>query len=109
MIVTDLGDSGKRADALGKLGLSYGVGMVLGPMIGGLIVKHMGYVDMFMGTLVGRDVFMGTLVGRDVFMGTLVGRDVFMGTGFLFDCETSTFCLCKSLSNPFLEPTSTKQ
>ena len=89
MIVTDLGDSGKRADALGKLGLSYGVGMVLGPMIGGLIVKHMGYVDMF--------------------MGTLVGRDVFMGTGFLFDCETSTFCLCKSLSNPFLEPTSTKQ
>ena len=76
MIVTDLGDSGKRADALGKLGLSYGVGMVLGPMIGGLIVKHMGYVDMFMGTLVGRDVFMGTLVGRDVFMGTLVGRQI---------------------------------
>ena len=28
---------------------------------------------------------------------------------FKFDCETSNFCLCKSLSNPFLEPTSTKQ
>lgn len=42
MIVTDLGESGKRADALGKLGLSYGVGMVVGPMIGGLITKHLG-------------------------------------------------------------------
>ena len=28
---------------------------------------------------------------------------------FYFDCETSNFCLCKSNSNPFLEPTSTKQ
>ena len=27
---------------------------------------------------------------------------------FKFDCETSN-CLCKSRSNPFLEPTSTKQ
>ena len=24
-------------------------------------------------------------------------------------CETSNFCSCKSCSNPFLEPTSTKQ
>ncbi|XP_045181173.2 solute carrier family 22 member 18-like [Mercenaria mercenaria] len=42
MIVTDLGDSGKRADALGKLGLSYGVGMVVGPVVGGLITKFQG-------------------------------------------------------------------
>lgn len=42
MIVTDLGDSAKRADALGKLGLSYGVGMVIGPMVGGIITKHLG-------------------------------------------------------------------
>lgn len=42
MIVTDLGESGKRADALGKLGLSYGVGMVVGPAVGGLITKFQG-------------------------------------------------------------------
>jgi len=28
---------------------------------------------------------------------------------FQLDCETCRFCLCKSSSNPFLEPTSTKQ
>ncbi|KAK6187074.1 hypothetical protein SNE40_006322 [Patella caerulea] len=39
MIVTDLGDSHQRADAMGKLGLSYGVGMVVGPLIGGIIIK----------------------------------------------------------------------
>lgn len=42
MIVTDLGDVGKRADALGKLGLSYGVGMVIGPVLGGLVTKFFG-------------------------------------------------------------------
>lgn len=42
MIVTDLGESGKRADALGKLGLSYGVGMVVGPVVGGIITKFHG-------------------------------------------------------------------
>ncbi|XP_041361794.1 solute carrier family 22 member 18-like [Gigantopelta aegis] len=40
MIVTDLGEVHKRADALGKLGMSYGVGMVIGPLVGGLITKH---------------------------------------------------------------------
>ncbi|KAK3087813.1 hypothetical protein FSP39_010977 [Pinctada imbricata] len=40
MIVTDMGDESNRADALGKLGLSYGVGMVVGPFIGGLITKY---------------------------------------------------------------------
>ena len=42
MIVTDLGDSNNRADALGKLGLSYGVGMVVGPVLGGQFTKHLG-------------------------------------------------------------------
>ena len=40
MIVTDMGEESNRADALGKLGLSYGVGMVVGPFIGGLITKY---------------------------------------------------------------------
>lgn len=42
MIVTDLGNVEQRADALGKLGLSYGVGMVIGPLVGGLITKFLG-------------------------------------------------------------------
>ena len=45
MIVTDLGEEGKRADALGKLGLSYGVGMVIGPFLGGLVTKYSRYRD----------------------------------------------------------------
>lgn len=44
MVVTDMSSSGERADALGKLGISYGVGMVIGPFIGGLVTKHFGYV-----------------------------------------------------------------
>ncbi|XP_033727071.1 solute carrier family 22 member 18-like [Pecten maximus] len=39
MIVTDMGDKEQRAASLGMLGLSYGVGMVVGPFIGGLITK----------------------------------------------------------------------
>ncbi|XP_052763678.1 solute carrier family 22 member 18-like isoform X2 [Mya arenaria] len=42
MIVTDICDSGKRADALGKLGISYGVGMIIGPAIGGIITTNFG-------------------------------------------------------------------
>ncbi|KAK6960389.1 solute carrier family 22 member 18 [Biomphalaria glabrata] len=40
MIVTDVCSSKQRADALGKLGISYGVGMVVGPVAGGLIAKY---------------------------------------------------------------------
>lgn len=39
MIVTDIAEDNQRASALGKLGLSYGIGMVIGPFIGGLVTK----------------------------------------------------------------------
>ena len=39
MIVTDVVRPSERAAALGRLGLSYGVGMVLGPLAGGAIAK----------------------------------------------------------------------
>jgi len=47
MIVTDLGDESKRADSLGKLGLSYGLGMVVGPFIGGLVSKYFRYNSIY--------------------------------------------------------------
>ncbi|XP_035660071.1 solute carrier family 22 member 18-like [Branchiostoma floridae] len=40
MIVTDISDEGNRADALGKLGLSYGIGMIVGPFLGGQVTKY---------------------------------------------------------------------
>ena len=43
MVVTDVCHSTKRAEALGKLGISYGVGMVIGPFVGGLMTRYMGY------------------------------------------------------------------
>lgn len=39
MIVTDVTSARERADALSKLGVSYGIGMVIGPFVGGLITK----------------------------------------------------------------------
>lgn len=40
MIVTDAGDKEQRAGSLGMLGLSYGLGMVIGPLVGGLVTKY---------------------------------------------------------------------
>ncbi len=37
MVVTDMSETSKRTDALAKLGLSYGVGMIIGPLLGGWI------------------------------------------------------------------------
>ena len=39
MVMTDVSGSTERADALGKLGVSYGVGMVVGPVLGGYITS----------------------------------------------------------------------
>lgn len=38
MVMTDVSTTTQRADALGKLSVSYGVGMVVGPTLGGYIV-----------------------------------------------------------------------
>ncbi|XP_066268311.1 solute carrier family 22 member 18-like [Branchiostoma lanceolatum] len=40
MVVTDISDENSRADALGKLGLSYGIGMIVGPFLGGQVTKY---------------------------------------------------------------------
>lgn len=40
MVMTDVSSSQQRADALGKLGVSYGVGMVVGPTIGGYVTTY---------------------------------------------------------------------
>ena len=37
MVMTDVSNSKERANALGRLGVSYGVGMVVGPIIGGYV------------------------------------------------------------------------
>ena len=37
MVMTDVSDSTDRANAIGRLGVSYGVGMVVGPIIGGSV------------------------------------------------------------------------
>ena len=39
MVMTDVSGSTERADALGKLGVSYGVGMVVGPTVGGYVTS----------------------------------------------------------------------
>ncbi|XP_038051575.1 solute carrier family 22 member 18-like [Patiria miniata] len=40
MVITDLTDDTQRAEALGRLGLSYGLGMIVGPLIGGMVTKY---------------------------------------------------------------------
>ncbi|XP_038663461.1 solute carrier family 22 member 18 [Scyliorhinus canicula] len=42
MVVTDLSSESERAGALGKLGLSYGVGMIVGSTTGGLLISRLG-------------------------------------------------------------------
>lgn len=39
MVMTDVSGSTERADALGKLGVSYGIGMVVGPTVGGYVTS----------------------------------------------------------------------
>ena len=45
MVITDIVHPDRRADVLGKLGLFYGIGMVIGPALGGQITKSFGYVS----------------------------------------------------------------
>ncbi|CAK6971542.1 solute carrier family 22 member 18 [Scomber scombrus] len=42
MVVADLSEPEKRADALSKLGLCFGVGMIVGSTLGGHLSKHYG-------------------------------------------------------------------
>uniref|UniRef100_A0A8C7KPC2 Organic cation transporter-like protein 2 n=1 Tax=Oncorhynchus kisutch TaxID=8019 RepID=A0A8C7KPC2_ONCKI len=42
MVVTDLTEPDKRAEALGKLGLCFGIGMVAGSTLGGTLSTHYG-------------------------------------------------------------------
>ena len=40
MVVTDLAEPSERANALARIGLPYGVGMVVGPFIGGILTSY---------------------------------------------------------------------
>lgn len=42
MVITDTSDTKTRSEKLGKLGISYGIGMVIGPTLGGQTVKYAG-------------------------------------------------------------------
>ncbi|XP_042197441.1 solute carrier family 22 member 18 [Callorhinchus milii] len=42
MVVTDLSAESERASSLGKLGLSYGVGMIVGSLTGGILISRFG-------------------------------------------------------------------
>ncbi len=44
MIVTYFSGDADRATALSRLGFSYGIGMVVGPTLGGYVNKMFGYV-----------------------------------------------------------------
>lgn len=43
MVVTDLSEKNKRADALAKLGLCFGIGMITGSSLGGTLSTRFGY------------------------------------------------------------------
>ena len=42
MIVTYLSEESDRAKVLSRLGFSYGIGMVVGPSLGGFVTKSFG-------------------------------------------------------------------
>ena len=39
MIITDITSDAERAGGIGRLGIFYGVGMVVGPLLGGMVVE----------------------------------------------------------------------
>lgn len=40
MVITDVTSYDQRSTSLGRLSISYGLGMVIGPVVGGFCVKH---------------------------------------------------------------------
>ncbi|TRZ02170.1 hypothetical protein DNTS_014782 [Danionella cerebrum] len=52
MVVADLSEKEKRAEALGKLGLCFGIGMIAGSSLGGTLTTHFGekFAAMFAAT-----------------------------------------------------------
>ncbi|XP_022106243.1 solute carrier family 22 member 18-like [Acanthaster planci] len=40
MVIADLTDEGQRAESLGRLRMTYGLGMIVGPLIGGQVTKY---------------------------------------------------------------------
>lgn len=42
MVITDLTAPDKRADALGKLGLCFGIGIIIGSSLGGALATKFG-------------------------------------------------------------------
>ncbi|XP_077177650.1 solute carrier family 67 member A1 [Paroedura picta] len=52
MVITDLTTPTEHADALGKLGLCFGLGMILGPSLGGSLTTHFGiYFPCYVGLI----------------------------------------------------------
>ena len=48
MIVTYLSEESERANVLARLGFSYGIGMVVGPTLGGYITTNFRYIIQFL-------------------------------------------------------------
>lgn len=47
MVVADLSEPEKRADALSKIGLCFGVGMIAGSTLGGHLNTQYGWVSLY--------------------------------------------------------------
>ncbi|CAF0982134.1 unnamed protein product [Didymodactylos carnosus] len=52
--VAYLSDENDRAKALGRLSLSYGIGFIVGPFLGGMCSKHIGYSNIALVAAVGE-------------------------------------------------------
>ena len=42
MIMTNMSSENERATSLSRIGFSYGIGMVVGPTLGGQVTKYFG-------------------------------------------------------------------
>jgi MFS family permease len=48
ILVTDLAPVGERVKEMGKYGIALALGALVGPLVGGLVIEFLGYVDLFM-------------------------------------------------------------